>query len=444
MRILCCFFLLLIGFLPLNGNAQIYELPEGKKMERVPFELINNLVIIPLEINGAELTFILDTGVSKPILFNLYDQDSLQLNNVSEITINGLGEGEPIKALSSHGNSFKIKGIQNNNQQVYVVLDKEMNFSPALGIPVHGIIGYDLFKDFVVDINYSSHIIKFIDPQHYTPKKGKKYETLPLLLHRNKAFVGGEVQLKDEPNIPVKLLVDTGSSDAIWLFRDADKGIGVPEKNYEDYLGRGLNGHIFGKRTRVKNLKIGSFILSDAKAAFPDMESFGDFQDLGDRNGSVGGEVLRRFNIVFNYPQRQITFRKNGNFKLPFQYNLSGLELQHNGMRYIAERIADAKGMVKEDSETFGNVQILMQNTTRLSLVPEIIVSGIRAGSPAAEAGLREGDVILAVNGKSIHRYKLQEVLKMINDREGKRIKLLIERLDNDLIFSFKLKDVFE
>ena len=62
----------------------------------------------------------------------------------------------------------------------------------------------------------------------------------------------------------------------------------------------------------------------------------------------------------------------------------------------------------------------------------------------AAEAGLREGDVILAVNGKSIHRYKLQEVLKMINDREGKRIRLLIERLNNDLIFSFKLKDVFE
>ncbi|MDX1315673.1 MAG: PDZ domain-containing protein, partial [Eudoraea sp.] len=89
-------------------------------------------------------------------------------------------------------------------------------------------------------------------------------------------------------------------------------------------------------------------------------------------------------------------------------------------------------------------VQILMQNTTRLSLVPEIVVSGIRAGSPAAQAGLKEGDVILAVNGKSIHRYKLQEILKMINEKKGKRVKLLIERLNNDLLFSFVLKDVFE
>ena len=76
--------------------------------------------------------------------------------------------------------------------------------------------------------------------------------------------------------------------------------------------------------------------------------------------------------------------------------------------------------------------------------MPEIVVSAIRAGSPAAEAGLREGDVILAVNGKRVHQYKLQEILKMINDKEGKRIKLLIERYDQDLLFSFVLKKVFD
>ncbi|MCE2611440.1 aspartyl protease family protein [Flavobacteriaceae bacterium D16] len=444
LRIIYVFLLLLFGILPYHGSAQIFKLPAGQKIEKVRFELINNLVIIPLEINGAELTFILDSGVGKPILFNLHDQDSLQLNNVAEITINGLGEGEPINALSSHGNSFRVKGIQNNNQEVYVVIDKEMNFSPVLGIPVHGIIGYDLFKDFVVDINYNAKVIKFIDPAHYTPKKGSKYETIPLWLHGNKAYVKGEVQFEDNPNVPVKLLVDTGSSDAVWLFEDDEKGLGIPDNNYEDYLGKGLNGQIFGRRTKVNRLKIGSFILSNAKAAFPNMESFGDVHVLGDRNGSVGGEVLRRFNIVFNYPGREVTLRKNSNFKLPFQYNLSGLELQHNGMRYIAERIANANGVVRKESNSFGTVQILMQNTTRLSLVPEIVVSGIRAGSPAAQAGLREGDVVLAVNGKSIHSYKLQEVLKMINKKEGKRVKLLIERLNNDLLFSFVLRDVFE
>lgn len=136
---------------------------------------------------------------------------------------------------------------------------------------------------------------------------------------------------------------------------------------------------------------------------------------------------------------------KNANFNNPFQYNLAGIDLQHNGVRYIAERIADARGVVDPQyNESFGNVQILMENRTRLSLVPEIVVSGIRAGSPAHEAGLQEGDVILAVNGRRIHDYKLQEILQMLNEREGKRVRVLIERYDKDLLFSFVLKDLFE
>ena len=80
-------------------SAQQYQLPDGKKAEKIRFELLNNLIIIPLEVNGAKLSFMLDSGVNKPILFNLADQDSIQLNNVSEVIINGLGEGEAINAL---------------------------------------------------------------------------------------------------------------------------------------------------------------------------------------------------------------------------------------------------------------------------------------------------------------------------------------------------------
>jgi C-terminal processing protease CtpA/Prc len=86
----------------------------------------------------------------------------------------------------------------------------------------------------------------------------------------------------------------------------------------------------------------------------------------------------------------------------------------------------------------------LLQGATRLSVVPEIVVSGIRAGSPAQEAGLREGDIILAVNGKKIHRYKLQEVLQMLNEQRGRRVKVLVERYKNDILFSFMLKDLFK
>ncbi|MEH6514650.1 MAG: PDZ domain-containing protein, partial [Maribacter arcticus] len=86
----------------------------------------------------------------------------------------------------------------------------------------------------------------------------------------------------------------------------------------------------------------------------------------------------------------------------------------------------------------------VLQGATRLSVVPEIIVSGIRQGSPAHSAGLQEGDVILAVNGKPIHRYKMQEIMSMLNDNKDKKVKVLVERYNNDLLFSFVLKPLFE
>ncbi|WP_424290791.1 aspartyl protease family protein [Eudoraea sp.] len=426
------------------GIGQEFNLPKGKKYEKVSFQLINNLIIIPIKVNGAELSFILDSGVSKPILFNVSDKDSIHLKNVSEITIRGLGDGEPIKALSSKGNFFKLKNIRNLNQHLYVVLDREMNFSPTLGIPIHGIIGYDLFRDFVVDINYSSRQIKFYDPEHYVPKSYKDEELLPLVIRKNKAYVQGNVDLNDKKDVPVNLLIDTGSSDAVWLFPDKYKGLEVPDKFYDDFLGKGLNGTIFGKRTMVKSIRLGSHTLKDAKAAFPDMNTFGLDANLGNRNGSLGGEILKRFNVIVNYSSNEIRLRKNAYFKKPFQYNMSGLQIRHNGLRYIADRIADNRGVVYGSRKSFGDVQILMEGSTRLSLVPEIVVSAIRLGSPAEQAGLKEGDIILAVNGKKVHSYKLQEVLKMMNDKEGKKIRVLIERYNKDLLFSFVLKKVFE
>jgi len=400
-------------------------------------------MVIPLEVNGTELSFILDSGVSKPLLFNLTEQDSIQINKVSEVTIRGLGDGEPIQALSSRNNNFRIGSAMNPSQELYVVLDESLNFSPSLGVPVHGIIGYDLFRDFVVEINYNSQHVKFHNPELYNAKQHKKSQTLPLKIRNRKAYVDGAVVLDDSKEIPVRMLLDTGSSDAVWLFEN--ETIGIPDKNYDDFLGRGLGGDIFGKRTKVRSIKIGDFIIEDAKTAFPDRASLSGIQNLGNRNGSLGGEVLKRFNFVFDYRNKRITLRKNGNFKTPFHYNLSGIDLQHNGVRYVTESIADASGIViQNQSKTYGNVQILMENQTRLSLVPEIIVSGIRAGSPAEDAGLQEGDVILAVNGKSVHTYKLQQILQMLNEKKGKRVRVLIERANSDKLFTFVLKDVFK
>ena len=140
----------LILFFPALPCAQNYTLTDGKKAGKVKFQLINNLIVVPVTVNGAELSFILDSGVGSPILFNLMDQDSISINDVSEVIIKGLGDEGAIKALKSTNNVFKIGTARNWKQTLYVVLDEELNFSPRLGIPIHGIIGYDLYRIRVV------------------------------------------------------------------------------------------------------------------------------------------------------------------------------------------------------------------------------------------------------------------------------------------------------
>ena len=281
-------------------NAQQFQIPPGKKFEKINFQLINNLIIVPVEVNGSKLSFILDSGVSSPILFNLSNQDSIQINNVSKITLHGLGEGEPMEALKSANNIFKIGNAANFKQSLFVVLDKDLNFSTSLGIPVHGIIGYDVFASFIVDINYSGRHIKLYNHDTYKKRKLSKHQELPLAVYDKKAYLTGAIVLEDNADVPVKLLVDTGSSDALWLFHDPEKGVKIPENNYDDFLGKGLSGNIFGKRTRLKGIRVGDFLLNEAKAAFPFRESFSAIKNLGNRNGSLGGEVLKRFNMVFD------------------------------------------------------------------------------------------------------------------------------------------------
>ncbi len=246
-------------------------------------------MVLPLEVNGTKLSFVLDTGVGTPILFNLSDQDSIQLNNVSEITLNGLGDGDAINALKSTGNFVKIGNVKNISQHIYVVMDVGINFSPSLGIPVHGIIGYDLFRDFVVEVNYSKKTIKLFDPNNYEHKSSRNSLLIDIAIIGKKAYLDASVVIRDSAEIPVKMLMDTGSSDAVWLFED--ERIRIPKKSYEDFLGKGLAGDIHGKPTKIHHLKIADFVLSDAKAAFPDMESFTTIKDFGGRNGSLGGEV---------------------------------------------------------------------------------------------------------------------------------------------------------
>ncbi len=434
--VLCLFFLV-----TWNGFGQYFSLKKGSDKDIIRFKFVNNLVVIPVQVNGVDLSFILDSGVSRPILFNLSESDSLEIRNAEEIYLKGLGDGEPIKALKSENNIFKVGNATNPNQRIYFVMDQGLNFSPRLGFPVHGIIGYDIFRDFVVEVNYNTRKLTLNRPEAYKRKKCKSCQVVDLEIKRTKAFVKAEVLIQGNYK-NVRLLVDSGSSDALWLFEDMNSGIRAPERYFDDFLGKGLSGSVYGKRAKVDSFVLAGFDLAKANVAFPDSLSLQHMTDRSRRHGSVGGEILKRFNIVFDYGNGIMILKRNANFRNPFKYNMSGIELQHNGMRLVQELASNINGIVRRDKDASGTVEILLSERFKVSLQPALEIAVLRPDSPALESGLRIGDVLLEINGKPAHKYSIQEITEMINGRPGKRVQLLVDRNGSELKFSFTLRNL--
>lgn len=436
--------LLLCGFCFLTAQSK-FLIHNKHKTDKISFKLINNLVVIPVEVNGVELSFILDTGVSKPFIFNNIS-DSLKIKNTEKIFIRGLGEGEPIEALKSSNNIFKIGDAIKLNQDLYAIKELGLNFAPRLGVLVNGIIGLDLFRDFIVEINYSSRFIKLTEPIYYSYKNCKRCERFNLEFYNDKPYINAQVCLNSK-KIPVKLLIDSGGSDSLWLFEDDSLGIISGDNFFRDFLGHGLSGSVYGKRGKTESFSLKSFTLKKTNVAYPDANSVFFAKKVKDRNGSIAGNILKRFNLIIDYRDSLITLKKNKYFKEKFNYNKSGIELAHDGLRFVKEYEPFMYRLNINEGNSINNkggIKLVFDKKYKMSLKPAYAIVELRKDSSAEKAGLKKGDIILSINGKSSHLLKLQQIMSMFYGNTGKIIKLKIERNKQILNYNFKLENLLK
>lgn len=418
-----------------------FNLIDSKK-DVIKFQLINNLIVIPVKVNGIELSFLLDSGVSKPIMFNIFSfSDSLQIKNSETVFLRGLGGEGSIEAFKSNKNVVKIGSAINVNQEIYVVFDESINFTPRLGIPIHGIIGYDIFKDFVVEVNYGRKKLKLHHPGSYKYKKCKNCESFDLSMSHNKPYIDGLVET-GAGEVPVKLLIDTGGSDALWLFEDKEKDLmPLADQYFVDYLGRGLSGSVYGKRSKLKSFSLKSFKFDEVNVAFPDSASISVARSYKERNGSISGELLKRFNIIFDYGNEKITLKRNGNFKKPFHYNKSGIVLEQRGVRLVKQYVST--GNYRSNSETDTAIKIVLEPSYKLEVKPAFSIVELRKDSPAERAGLMIEDVILSVNNKDSSQLEMHEINELFSGEDGKLIRIKVDRNGMLLTYMFRLEKLF-
>lgn len=429
------------------GQTALYSqgkflLPKGQERDKIKFELLNNLVVVPVEVNGKELTFILDTGARNSMLFSLSEIDSIEVKNISPIKIRGFGTGGTVDALKSSGNKIKLGDAVDFNHTLYIIFDESINFSPRMGIPIHGILGYDFFKDFIVKTNYSAEEIVIFDPKLYKERNCKKCVTVPIFLKDNKPYLKTPI-IHSNDTTEVTLLIDSGASDALWLFNE-EWSINENPKNYfDDFLGLGLSGGIYGKRAKLDGILFGEYSFENVNVSFPEREALQELVLFDERDGSVGGEILKRFTTILDYSKGKMVIQKNRFYKTPFHYNMAGLVVEHDGLVSIssfskAEEISLEPGV----SSANNSIEIRVNPILNFFLAPKYVIAEVRENSPAAIAGIMKGDEVITINNKPAYKYKLFEITALFTSKTDKKIFMEVKRNGVILKIKFVLKEV--
>ena len=435
------FFLFLLNCYSISVLAQPNAfLTNDKHRESFEFKYINNLIILPIAINGSPLNFIIDSGSQATLLLEQELVDQLKLKNKKQFHIKGLGNNKDVLTIKSTANTLRLKSILLKNIKVYVPIDADISFASTFGIAIHGMIGYDLLKHFIVKIDYGRKKITFYDPKYYKKAKCRKCEVLPMKILKKRPYIN----INTFPdNTPLTLLIDTGGGDSIWLFEAKNKGITIPNKHFEDFLGRGLNGNIYGKRARIEGLKMGKYTIEKPIVSYPDSTALNikSQQRLG-RDGSIGARILNRFKIILDYPNEQFLFKKNSHFKAPFYYNMSGLSIVYNGERIVAAREENISNELDDNDGGAASVfAVKIEKVVHFKWVKNYMVSHVRKGSPAAQAGLQINDEIYTINGEEVYHYTIGALNDLLFTKKKETIKLKIMRKGVFMNFTLVLKD---
>src|SRR5215813_5942316 len=380
---------------PIVESANEIRFPSATKAVRIPFEEDDGHISLQLRINGSDpLRFALDTGATHTII-NRKWETSLHLRPQGKQQIGGAGGYEEASLIKNV--SIKLGDVELVNQTLWSLpLDA---LFPAGGREIAGIIGYDLFRHFIVDIDFVARQIALYDPKTF--KYAGSGQSIPLIVQGDGAiYVEASIAVASHTPIEGQFVIDTGSNSTLMLakpFVDQHRllesvGPTVPAR------GGGVGGEIQLVFGRLKSLQIGPFAIANPVTAFI---TVGEIADSG-KSGNIGGKLLRRFRVIFDYSGQRMLLEPNKFFSEPDESDMSGLAL-------IAE------------PPDFTTIRIIK----------------VRPNSPAAEAGLMPQDMITAVDGeRATELAKLRHLFR----EDGKEHLLTIRRGDHAMQIKIRLR----
>ncbi|MEO6758177.1 MAG: aspartyl protease family protein, partial [Saprospiraceae bacterium] len=388
-----------------QGGFYLYS---GQKQAEIPFEYINNFIIVTLNFNGSlPLKFIFDTGAEHTILSKRQVTDMLRVPYEREFHVSGSDLKTEVIAFLVRNIRLDVPGKATApRQDVLVLAEDYFRFEEYAGILVHGILSASVFSKFIIRINYQTHIITLYDRASFKLRESGFVE-VPVELFRNKLYLQTTLQVRADSVAPVKLLLDTGAGLPLLLFANTHPLVHPPPNAIPSNIGMGLGGYLDGFTGRVSSFDFGPFAQNNVVTYFQVLDTSQNLEHLNSRNGLIGNAVLDRFQVILDYQNAKIWLKPGRDAFQPFVYDRSGLTVIASGILF----------------STFMVQQVL-------------------PGSPAAEADLRQGDIILRIGVRPANLMALADVQRSLQKKVGKKIKILIERDGQRLKKTFVLRNL--
>jgi len=320
--------------------------PPSRLPVLIPFPDCGKTVLLPVRVNGHEpRLFILDSGANSMALDNGF-ADSIGLHPTGTGAGTGAGAG-PVRFRRYPRDSveFSIGGVSFRSDRTISV---DFSNQPGiLGYSVAGLLGTDFFRRVVVEVDYDARFVRLYDPAHFSSPAGA--ETIPITFDHDVPHVTARLTVAGRPARARRLLVDSGSEDAV------DDSLLLESRGpLREVLGGVGSGQtykvVFG---RIERFELGRFMLENLPSVAPGVSL-------------IGGEVLRRFRCTFDYTRERLLLVPGRHLRDAVPEDLSGLTLR------------------------------LTEDGTRLR------IEDVVRGSPAAGAGLRKDEQVTAIDGATV------------------------------------------
>lgn len=357
-------------------------------------QLTGGVVLLQGRFNDFKdtLSFILDTGSGGISLDSSTAQFFGLKGTPSNRTIRGIAGIRNVSFLNN--STLHLPGLSIDSLNFHI--NDYSLLTSVYGQPIDGIIGYSLFSRYIVKVDYDSLKIEF------WTKGTLKYPRGGYLLKPTIVTLPVQpAKVKDHVALDSRFLIDMGAGLNVLFSEDFIKDSSLLKKHRKLYVkeAEGLGGKVDMFVTVIKEFKLGPYKFRNVPVnIFRDEYNVTSYPHLG---GLIGNDLLRRFNMIINYDKKEFHLLPNSHYNDYFDYAYSGIELYY--------------------------------------VDGHIIIGDVAKGSPAEEAGLREGDIVFAIN-KNFSQNMTQ--YKLVLQTAGEKIKIIVQRDGQLLEFNIRVKNI--